>query len=321
MFLKPKQPALILAPMEGVTDAPMRDFLTRTGYYDYCVSEFIRVSQLALPSKVFSKHVPELLTDSRTSSGIPVQIQILGGDPERMAESALNAINAGAKGIDINFGCPAPTVNRHDGGATLLKSPERIEGIVRAIRDQVPSHYPVSAKLRLGFASMDAIDENAKRAEQGGASWITIHGRTKTQGYIPPAYWKPIGRVARAISIPVVANGEIWTIDDFKRCQDETQSIHFMIGRGALATPNLAREIRKELGISRLETPENLHFPEELSGKLWGHVFQKYSLVQPSEKRIKQWVRYLRTKNEFPWWDEIKSLQSVPEILAHLEQR
>ena len=318
-FIDPKKPAVILAPMEGITDAPFREFITRTGFYDYCVSEFIRVSGTVLTTKMFRKHIPELLHHSKTSSNTPVQIQLLGGDPDRLAESALNAIEAGAQGIDLNFGCPAPTVNRHDGGATLLQYPDRLEKIIRTVRDRVPSPFPVSAKMRLGFADPEAIHENAQRAEQAGASWITIHGRTKMQGYIPPAYWKPIGKVRANVSIPVVANGEIWSIEDFKKCRDETGSIHFMLGRAALAQPTLAQKIRKELGINLcLPEAQAFHFTEDLNPKTWANIFEAYSLVQPSEKRIKQWIRYLSQKRDVSWWDPIKSLGSTPEILNYL---
>jgi tRNA-dihydrouridine synthase C len=308
--------------MEGVTDAPMREFITRSGVFDWCVSEFIRVSIQALPAKTFLKHVPELKSSSLTSSGVPVQVQILGGDPGRMAESAAAAIEAGALGIDLNFGCPAPTVNRNDGGATLLKHPHRIEGIVRAVRDAVPARFPVSAKMRLGFDDPSAIDENARRAEQGGASWITIHGRTKTQGYTPPAYWEPIGRVRRALSIPVVANGELWTIEDFRRCREQSGAIHFMLGRGALASPHLAGEIRCELGLGRIKTPAPLEFPR-ISGEpedraAWGIFFEDYARVQPSENRLKQWARYLHSRKNIGWWDEVKGMGSTAEILKHL---
>ena len=320
-FLIANQPAIILAPMEGVTDAPMREFLSRTGYYDYCISEFLRVSENVLSAKVFKKHVPELsLHEGKTSSNISVQVQLLGGHAGRLAESALQAIEAGAKAIDLNFGCPAPTVNRHDGGATLLKFPERLEAIIRAVRDAVPSIYPVSAKMRLGFDDPSAIYENAKRAEQAGASWITIHGRTKTQGYIPPAYWKPIGEVKRSVSIPVVANGEIWSLADFRRCQEETGAIHFMLGRGALAVPNLAREIRRELGLDVIQTPQPLSFPDSPSAQAWAGVFEEFSKLQSSDKRLKQWTRYLASKNEVSWWNEIKVMGSVEGILGRMKQ-
>lgn len=317
-FLNPDRPAIILAPMEGVTDAPFREFITRTGFYDYCVSEFIRVSSHPLPPKVFRNEVPELRNESKTPAGIPVQVQILGGHPERMALSALAAIEAGAIGIDLNFGCPAPTVNRNDGGATLLKYPERLEAIVRAVRDAVPSRYPVSAKMRLGFDDPSAIDENVKRAEQGGAAWITIHGRTKTQGYTPPAYWKPIGKAARGVSIPVVANGELWSSEDLRRCQEETGSKHFMIGRGALAVPGFALQAREALGLPMLDLKNPLSIPKSPEPGAWSGFFGEYSSVQPSPSRLKQLARYLHTKGSIHWWDQVKTMGSTEEILRFL---
>jgi tRNA-dihydrouridine synthase C len=323
MFLNSATPAVILAPMEGITDAPTRAFLTRTGHYDFCVSEFVRVSGQALGPKNFRQSVPEIGVDARTPSGIPVLVQILGGDPDRVAESALNAVSAGARGIDLNFGCPAPTVNRNDGGATLLKYPERLEGIVRAVRDRVPSDVTVSAKLRLGFDDPSAIHENSRRAEQGGAAWITIHGRTRTQGYIPPAYWKPIGEVRRALSIPVVANGEIFSLADFERCREETGCIHFMLGRSALGVPNLALDIRRALGLAAIPVPDPLSLPSLDSPSEWAAVFQEFSRHHPSDKRLKQWTRYLKKHHPsqgFAWWDDIKLLSSVDEILSHLKR-
>ena len=128
-MLKRDVPALILAPMDGITDAPMRALQGEIGAFTYAVSEFLRVSSEVPPRRVFLRHVPELTYGARTPTGLPVQVQLLGGDAGRMAASAVVACEAGATGIDINFGCPAPTVNRHDGGATLLKHPERIREI------------------------------------------------------------------------------------------------------------------------------------------------------------------------------------------------
>lgn len=312
-FIIKNRPAVVLAPMEGVTDAPLRSFLTRTGQYDYCVSEFIRVSENVLQEKNFHRLIPEL----KSPIDVPVLVQLLGGDPERLAQSAQNAVLAGAKGIDLNFGCPAPTVNRHDGGATLLKYPERIEKIVRAVRDALPSHITVSAKLRLGFDDPSVIDENSKRCEQGGANWIAIHGRTKLQGYIPPAFWDPIGRVNKSLKIPVIANGEIWTIEDFKKCREETGCEHFMIGRGALAFPNLANEIRRELKLKPVSVFNPLQLPIGIDPYEWGEIFEQYG--QP-QNRIKQWARYLNQKRKLLWWDKVKTAQSTFEILDRLKQ-
>ena len=117
-MLNPDTPALILAPMQGVTDAPMRALQGEAGAFTFAISEFVRVNQEAVPKKVFLRYTPELLTDGLSPTGLPVQVQLLGGDANRMAESAVIACEAGAQAIDINFGCPAPTVNRNDGGAT-----------------------------------------------------------------------------------------------------------------------------------------------------------------------------------------------------------
>src|SRR5688572_12807473 len=133
-------PAIVLAPMEGVTDVTMRALLSELGGFSYCVAEFLRVSHSVPGPKVFRRHVPELVHGGRTASGLPVQVQLLGGDADTLAQAALVAVAAGAGAVDLNFGCPARTVNRHDGGATLLKHPERIRAIVATVRAAVPAH-------------------------------------------------------------------------------------------------------------------------------------------------------------------------------------
>ncbi|HNE72149.1 MAG TPA: tRNA-dihydrouridine synthase, partial [Giesbergeria sp.] len=143
--------SLLLAPMEGLLDFVLRDVLTRIGGVDRCVSEFIRVTGTLLPDRVFLRHVPELQTGGRTLSGVPVRAQLLGSDPACMADNAAHLASLGPEGIDLNFGCPAKTVNRHGGGAALLQEPERIAAVVAAVRRAVPAHLPVSAKMRLGF--------------------------------------------------------------------------------------------------------------------------------------------------------------------------
>lgn len=313
------KPALFLAPMEGVTDGPMRALMTEIPGFTHCVTEFLRISQMVLPKKSYRRHAYELGIGSRTPTGIPVIFQLLGGDAEKLAQSAALAVQEGAAGIDLNFGCPAPTVNKHDGGATLLKYPARIEEIVRAVRKSVPAGVPVSAKLRLGWDSMDSIFENAERAASGGASWITVHGRTKMQGYMPPAYWGPIAILQKNLSIPVIANGEIWTREDFLRCQDETKCEHYMIGRGALANPFLATQIANELGI--IASEKNIPSTEE-----WRALLTRF--VEISEpissnpnytiKRVKQWLRYASQRGNFHGFDQIKRIETTAEFMKSL---
>lgn len=314
-------PALILAPMEGVTDAPMRAVQGAVGVFTFAVTEFLRVSHAVPPRHVFYSHVPELHTAATTLTGLPVQVQLLGGDAGRMAASAVRAHELGATAIDINFGCPAPTVNRHDGGAALLRHPKRIREIVSAIRAALPAAVPVSTKLRLGWDGIDAIHENAAMAAEGGAAWLTIHGRTRVAGYAPPIHWEPIGKVRERLGLPVVANGDIWTLDDFRRCRDATGCRHFMLGRGALANPRLARQVAVELGL--LPREEESREPFEWSSLLrslveWSHRFE----MMQSDKnvsRLKQWLRLASQFGNFTRFDAVKRAGTVQELFAALE--
>jgi tRNA-dihydrouridine synthase C len=323
MFIKRDVPALVLAPMDGVTDHLMRRVLSSCMPFSFCVTEFVRVSATVPPDSVLRRDVPELSSGMVTASGTPISLQLLGGDPDRLAQTAQRAVLLGARSIDLNFGCPAPTVNRHDGGATLLKFPERIEAIVSAVRSAVPVDVPVSAKLRLGWDDPTAIIENSQRAARGGASWITIHGRTKMQGYTPPAYWRPIGEVRRALDIPVVANGELWTTQDLARCQEESGAIHFMIGRGALAEPGFAAQCASFLGILDVKDQQSLCGD---SVTRWLELIrlviscaEEFSLSERHVlSRIKQWLGYANRRGIISWFDRVKRAESINELLLTL---
>ncbi|MGZ3691719.1 MAG: tRNA-dihydrouridine synthase family protein [Pseudobdellovibrio sp.] len=236
---------LFLAPMEGVTDWAMRDLLTEIGGIDQCVTEFLRVTDNLHSPEIFYKNCPELLTGSRTRSGTPVFVQLLGGKPDPLAANAVRAAELGALGIDLNFGCPAKTVNRHDGGASLLQYTDRLYKIVKKVRESVPANIPVTAKIRLGFDNPQACLENAKAIEAAGADWLTVHCRTKTDGYKPPAYWEWISKIKEVSKIKIVTNGEIWTLEDFEKCHATAQTADYMIGRGALRNPYLFKLIKQ----------------------------------------------------------------------------
>ncbi|MEM1433980.1 MAG: tRNA-dihydrouridine synthase [Pseudomonadota bacterium] len=242
---------LLLAPMEGVTDHHLRDLLTAVGGVDACVTEFVRVNDLPLVEKILRRECPELpavprqqTSISQTPSGTPVRLQLLGSNPETLAESARRAARLGAAAIDLNFGCPARTVNNSRGGAVLLKEPELVGRIVRAVRDAVPVQVPVTAKIRLGFEDRSRYLENALAIAEAGASELCVHARSRVDGYRPPAYWHCLADIVAAITIPVVANGEIWTVADWQRCRRESGCRDFMLGRGLVACPDLALRIR-----------------------------------------------------------------------------
>jgi len=274
----------------------------------------------------------------------------LGGHPERLALSAARACRLGAQGIDLNFGCPAPTVNQHDGGAAILRYPKRIQEIVSTVRKAVPPEIPVSAKLRLGWECVEDIYVNAEQAVLGGASWLTIHARTKMQGYAPPAYWSTLGEVRRRLGsgsaasggsgsgsgsgpgsgVPIVANGEIWSLEDFLRCQEETGCEHFMLGRGALGDPSLVHQIARQLGIDCPEPLEEEEVPYSSNPRHWEPILRRFSEIsepicqdsqgsQYTSRRIKQWLRFAGMKRPLPWFDAIKRTQNLGELFAALK--
>lgn len=278
---------IMLAPMEGVVDHLMRDMLTRVGGFDRCVTEFVRVVEQKLPKKTFYRLCPELLNGGKTPAGVPVRVQLLGQHPQWLAENAVTAVELGSPGIDLNFGCPAKTVNKSKGGAVLLKETDTLHAIVKAVRDAVPEHIPVSAKIRLGFEDKTKAVENACAIADAGASELVVHARTKTEGYRPPAYWDYIARIRKHTDIPVIANGEIWSEEDAIRCKAQSDCQDLMIGRGALALPNLARCIR--YGEAPMPWAQVADLLIQYSGyEIYGDKGRYYP------NRIKQWCGYLR---------------------------
>lgn len=290
-------PRLLLAPMEGLLDATLRDALTLDGPasgLDRCVSEFIRVTGTLLPPKAFRRIVPELDRGGRTPGGVPVRPQLLGSDPACLAENAARLVELGAEGVDLNFGCPAKVVNRHGGGALLLKEPERLHAIVAAVRRAVPADRPVSAKMRLGYDDDAAAEACAQALAAGGAAEIVVHARTRAQGYRPPAWWTRVAAVRAAVAVPVVANGEIWTVADALRCRAEAGGLDLMLGRGLVADPGLAAALRA-LDTGRPVAPGPR--PWAQLGPAFARFVQRVEArVEARHRagRLKQWLNYLR---------------------------
>lgn len=312
---------LLLAPMEGLLDFVLRDVLTRVGGVDRCVSEFIRVTDTLLPERVFLRTMPELGNGSRTLAGVPVRAQLLGSDPASMAENAARLASMGAEGIDLNFGCPAKVVNRHGGGAALLREPERIAAVVGAVRRAVPAHLPVSAKMRLGYNDTSQSLDCALAMQSGGACELVVHARTKADGYRPPAYWELIPAIREAVRVPVVANGEIWTVQDAQRCRALSGCAALMLGRGAVADPGLARAIRA----ADAGKPDGdlLAWPAVVPhlARFWEMVCEG---LAPNQRagRLKQWLNLLRRR--FPEaeqaYQHVRTITDQREITAWVER-
>lgn len=294
-----REPAsgIVLAPMEGVIDAGMRELLCAGGDYQRCVTEFLRVTDLELPAHVFRRFCPELGAGGHTADGTPVYVQLLGSNPRALATNARRAVDLGAPGIDLNFGCPAKTVNRRQGGSVLLREPQGLTPIISAVRDASPSDIPVTVKIRLGYDSADQLEEIAHAVRAAGADELAIHARTKFDGYRPPAHWPIVAAVADAHTR---INGEIWSVSDAHEAQRQSGCTALMIGRGALAAPDLAARIaaKSDSALQPWEAVVDLVEKRFVDGDC--------NTTRHTGNRTKQWLAYL--KRHYPGAQELFSL-------------
>lgn len=307
---------VILAPMEGVLDSLVRELLSEVNDYDLCITEFLRVVDQLLPAKSFYRLCPELHHQSRTSSGTQVRIQLLGQYPQWLAENAARAVELGSYGVDLNCGCPSKLVNGSGGGATLLKDPELIYQGAKAMREAVPAHLPVTVKIRLGWDSGDRQFEIADAVQQAGATELAVHGRTKEDGYQAERInWQAIGEIRQRLTIPVVANGEIWDYQSAQECMKVTGCDAVMLGRGALNVPNLSRVVKYN--------EPRMPWPEVIK------LLKKYVQLEKQGDtglyhvaRIKQWLGYLRKEyaEATDLFSEIRALKTSKDIACAIQR-
>ncbi len=233
-------PPLVLAPMEDVTNLPFRLIAKRIGGPSLMFTEFISAMAIHYGAvKTFRKM--QIDPGER-----PLGIQIFGGDPEVMAETAMIAEEMGADLVDINMGCWVPKVCKTGSGAALLKDPILAEQIVSAVVQAVK--VPVTVKVRAGWDfSLFAAPDLARRFQGAGAQMLTLHARFAKQGFEGQADWNLIGRIRDAITIPLVGNGDVKTPEDARRMMDETGCDGVMVGRAAISNPWALARIRAGL--------------------------------------------------------------------------
>lgn len=331
---------LALAPMEGLVDAPMRTLLTRDGAFDFCVTEFLRVSEKLHADRAFRRICPESANNWKTPSGTPVHLQLLGNHVSAMTDNACRGAELGAPVIDVNFGCPMyvrsaqKSINsRRDednkvnacgetyGGSILLQFPDEIYNLLCNMRKALPQGTSLTAKMRLGYEDKSLAIENAKAIEEAGVSQLCIHARTKIEGYKPPAHWHYIARIKEEVSLPILANGEIWNLDDYKLAKQESTCDHIMLGRGAVAKPDLAKQIKAfESG----ESYEMQAWSERLKDMIW--MLETQSQLhnnKVSQGKLKQWISFLKFSNEEaqPFFQSIKALRDPMEIIEEIKRQ
>lgn len=229
--------AVFLAPMAGITDLPFR-ILAREFGADLGVSEMVSAQALVYENRRTMRMLA-IHEEER-----PVAIQLFGHDPDVMAKAAKIVHQSVApEMIDLNFGCPTPKIVKNGDGAALLKTPTLLGKVAAAVVEAVP--IPVTAKIRLGWDS-ESINclEVTEVLEEAGVHWITVHGRTREQFYSGSADWEWIGRIKEHSPLPIVGNGDVFTIMDAENLLKQTGCDHLAIGRGARGNPWIFQQIK-----------------------------------------------------------------------------
>ena len=277
--------------MAGVTNAPFRTMCREMGPGLVYVSEMVMAAALVHGNERTQKMVGFTADEDFRS------VQIYGSDPHFVGRAVHELCEQQlVDHIDMNFGCPAKTVNQHRGGAVLLDEPELVGQIVAAVRRAVPAHIPVSAKMRLGFNDDRRAEDCAQAIEAAGASDLVVHARTKAHGYRPPAYWDRIADLRQHVRMPMVANGEIWTVADALRCREVTGCNRIMIGRGMVADPGLALAIAQHGATGAVLSPgQGVAWSRlvGLMGVFWSGVSARVA-SRHRAGRLKQWLNYMR---------------------------
>ncbi|MCF4970569.1 tRNA dihydrouridine synthase DusB [Nostoc sp. CMAA1605] len=226
---------VLQSPLSGVTDMVFRRLVRRYAPDSMMYTEMVNATGLH-----YVKQLPKIMEVDPNER--PISIQLFDCRPDFLAEAAIKAVAEGADTVDINMGCPVNKITKNGGGSSLLRQPEVAEAIVREVVKAVD--VPVTVKTRIGWNDKEiTILDFAKRMEDAGAEMITVHGRTRAQGYNGNARWEWIARVKETLSIPVIGNGDIFSVEAAVKCLEETGADGVMCSRGTLGYPFLVGEI------------------------------------------------------------------------------
>jgi tRNA-dihydrouridine synthase B len=226
---------VLQSPLSGVTDLVFRRLVRRYAPDSMMYTEMVNATGLH-----YVKQLPKIMEIDPSER--PISIQLFDCRPDFLAEAAQMAVAEGADTVDINMGCPVNKITKNGGGSSLLRQPEIAEAIVRSVVAAVK--VPVTVKTRIGWSDQEInAVEFARRMEDAGAQMLTLHGRTRAQGYNGAARWEWIAKAKAALSIPVIANGDIFSVDAAVRCLEMTGADGVMCSRGTLGYPFLVGEV------------------------------------------------------------------------------
>ncbi|WP_017315430.1 tRNA dihydrouridine synthase DusB [Mastigocladopsis repens] len=226
---------VLQSPLSGVTDMVFRRLVRRYAPESMMYTEMVNATGLH-----YVKQLPKIMEVDRNER--PISIQLFDCRPDFLAEAAVKAVEEGADTVDINMGCPVNKITKNGGGSSLLRQPEVAEAIVREVVKAVD--VPVTVKTRIGWNDKEiTILDFAKRMQDAGAQMITVHGRTRAQGYNGNARWEWIARVKEILEIPVIGNGDIFSVEAAVKCLEQTGADGIMCSRGTLGYPFLVGEV------------------------------------------------------------------------------
>ncbi|MEH2197940.1 tRNA dihydrouridine synthase DusB [Nostoc sp.] len=256
---------VLQSPLSGVTDMVFRRLVRRYAPDSMMYTEMVNATGLH-----YVKQLPKIMEVDPNER--PISVQLFDCRPDFLAEAAIKAVAEGADTVDINMGCPVNKITKNGGGSSLLRQPEVAEAIVREVVKAVD--VPVTVKTRIGWNDNEiTILDFAKRMEDAGAQMITVHGRTRAQGYNGNARWEWITRVKEVLSIPVIGNGDIFSVEAAVKCLEQTGADGVMCSRGTLGYPFLVGEIDRFLKTGEiLPTPtpiERLECARDHLQALW----------------------------------------------------
>ncbi|TAG11333.1 MAG: tRNA-dihydrouridine synthase family protein [Verrucomicrobia bacterium] len=234
-FLRNDRPALVLAPMQDVTDLPFMRVLARRGAPDWFVTEYFRVH----PDSKLNPYILRSITENKT--GRPIFAQMIGRDVECLVRTAQDLQRFPIAGIDLNLGCPAPIVCRKEAGGGLLRHPAVIDEIIGRLREVIDGRFTV--KTRLGYYAPDEFSELLNIFQRHAIDGLTIHSRTVHERYQSPVHPEWVNRAVQTLQCPVIANGNIVDLATARATYRQTSANGLMIGRGAIRNPWIFSQI------------------------------------------------------------------------------
>lgn len=281
----PFAPAAVLAPMEGVTNAAVREVLTGYGPVGLVCTEFVRISGGKISPRYLKRQVEK-------QAGVALSVQVMGNDPELMAEAGAVVAEAGADAVDLNLGCPTHTAARKGVGAALLKDPAKLRPLLEAMRRAVPGL--LSAKLRAGFDSSDEALTNARLVRDSGLDYLAVHPRRRVDHYGGSADWRIIAAIKRELDIPVIGNGDAWYAQSALDMFEQTGCDAVMLGRPALRNPWIFRQLSELVAGREPMRPSGADVAAHLRRLSRALAARQRDPEQTELGRLKEQLNYLR---------------------------